>query len=258
MFANTAESATTHSATSTRIAIITGAGGVLGRAFATALANDGWTIAALGRTMSHLEATVAACRNSHSENNAPQSHCAITCDVTDEKSVSQAFRTVTHRYGRLDLLVNNAGTPGPIGRINTIDPVAFDATLRTNTLGTFHCTQAAFTWMAGHGGGRIINNGSIAAHAPRSHAAAYAASKAAVASLTISTALDGREFGITSTELDIGNARSELLDSFSTTEPIFDAAHAAHLLVSIANLPCGVAVDSLTVTATGMPYLGRG
>jgi NAD(P)-dependent dehydrogenase (short-subunit alcohol dehydrogenase family) len=160
-------------------------------------------------------------------------------------------------------LVNNAGVPGADRPPGLRRPRrTFEATLRTNFTGTFLCTRAAFAWMAAHGGGRIINNGSIASHAPRAGAAAYAASKAAVASLTVSTALDGRDVNITATELDIGNARTELLlDTFTTSaasEPTFDAAEAARLLVSVAEMPPDVSVDRVTVTAAGMPYLGRG
>ncbi|WP_297005958.1 SDR family oxidoreductase [uncultured Corynebacterium sp.] len=244
--------------TSPKVAVVTGAGGGLGRAFSTALASDGWTVAALGRTLSSLSETVTACAAASAADNSPQPHSAVVCDVTDETSVVEAVRTVTDRYGRLDVLVNNAGTAGPTGRLDSLDAAAFGDTLRTNTLGTFLCTREVFAWMASHGGGRIINNGSIAAHAPRAGAAAYAASKAAVASLTVSTALDGRDLGITATELDIGNARTELLSAFSSVEPMFDAAEAARLLVTVAGLPAGVSVDTVTVTAAGMPYLGRG
>lgn len=242
---------------SSRVAVVTGAGGGLGRTFATALADAGWTVAALGRTRSTLAETVAGCRG--------DGHLAVVCDVTDEASVTGAFARVSSALGRLDLLVNNAGVPGTTGRIDTVDPAEFEATVRTNLTGTFLCTRVAFAWMATHGGGRVINNGSIAAHAPRAGAAAYAASKAAVASLTVSTALDGRDVGITATELDIGNARTALLDTFtptgpsdSTAEPTFEAAEAARLLVSVADMPAGVSVDRVTVTAAGMPYLGRG
>lgn len=241
-----------------KVAVVTGAGGGLGRAFSTALARDGWTVAALGRTLSSLSETVTACAAASAANNSPQPHSAVVCDVTDETSVVDAVRTVTDRYGRIDLLVNNAGVPGPTGRIDGVNRAAFEETLRTNTLGTFLCTREVFAWMASHGGGRIINNGSVAAHAPRAGAAAYAASKAAVASLTVSTSLDGRDLGITATELDIGNARTELLSTFSSTEPMFDAAQAARLLVTVAGLPADVSVDAVTVTAAGMPYLGRG
>lgn len=246
---------------SPRVAVVTGAGGGLGRAFATALAQDGWSIAALGRSVGTLEATVEACRTAGGTAGTAD-HLAVVCDVTDESSVDAAFAQVTTTLGRLDLLVNNAGVPGATGRIDTVEANAFEATIATNLTGTFLCTRAAFAWMAAHGGGRIVNNGSIAAHAPRAGAAAYAASKAAVASLTVSTALDGRGLGITATELDIGNAATELLGTFTgaepAPEPTFDAAEAARLLVSVADMPTGVSVDRVTVTAAGMPYLGRG
>ncbi|AWT25904.1 Sepiapterin reductase [Corynebacterium provencense] len=245
-----------------RVAVVTGAGGGLGRAFSTALARAGWTVAALGRSPSTLEATVAACAAATHDDSQGDSHgrlhSAVVCDVGDEESVTRAFSKVTDRYGRLDLLVNNAGVPGPTGRIDEVDPSGFTTTMRTNATGTFLCTRAAFAWMASHGGGRIINNGSVAARVPRAHAAAYAASKAAVASLTVSTALDGRDCGVTATELDIGNARTGLLSSFTGAEPVFDAAEAARLLVTVADLPAGVSVDNVTVTAAGMPFLGRG
>ncbi len=232
----------------TRVAVVTGAAGGLGRAFCAALSDAGWTVVGWGRTAATLAELTASGTADHT----------TVCDVTDESSVAAALAEVTGRYGRLDLLVNNAGTPGPTGRIDTVDPAAFETTLRTNTLGTFLCTRAVFAWMAGHGGGRIINNGSIAAHAPRAQAAAYAASKAAVASLTVSTALDGRDCGITATELDIGNARTDLLGTFTGAEPMFSADDAARLLTTVAELPAGVSVDAVTVTAAGMPYLGRG
>lgn len=245
------------------VAVITGAGGGLGRAFATALAGAGWTVAALGRTRDTLDDAVAACTEI-----SDAGHVPVVCDITDPGSVGQAFATVDAQLGTVDLLVNNAGTPGVTGRIDTVDLAGFEKTLHTNVTGTFLCTQAAFSRMAarsdGRRGGRIVNNGSIASHAPRAGAAAYAASKAAVASLTVSTALDGRDLGITATELDIGNARTALLGTFTgdgsgeAVEPVFDAAEAARLLVSVAALPSGVSVDRVTVTAAGMPYLGRG
>jgi len=237
--------------TSERVAVVTGAGGGLGRTFAAALAADGWSVACLGRTAATLEEMVG-------ELAGVDKHLAVVCDVADEASVAVAFSAVTGHYGRLDLLVNNAGIPGPTGELADIDAAEWRATMDTNLTGTFLCTQAAFQWMRGHGGGRIINNGSIAGHRPRAGAAAYAASKAAVASLTVSTSLDGRPHGITATELDIGNARTALLGSFTGSEPMFDAADAARLLRTVANLPAEVSVDQVTVTAAGMPYLGRG
>ncbi|WP_273351742.1 SDR family NAD(P)-dependent oxidoreductase [Corynebacterium resistens] len=185
-------------------------------------------------------------------------HLPLVCDIGDEVGVEKMFEQATATFGRLDLLVNNAGAPGPTGEIHTIDIEDFDRTVRTNLRGAFLCTQHAFAWMKDHGGGRIINNGSIAATRPRPSAATYAATKAAIASLTVSTNLDGRPYNIRATELDIGNARTDLLGSFTSTEPMFDATRAAQLLASVAELPLDVCVDQLTVTAAGMPFLGRG
>lgn len=227
---------------------MTGAGGGLGRMFARALGRDGWAVALLGRTRETLEETATDIGDA----------LVVVCDVSDEASVADAFAEVTGWHGRLDLLVNNAGVPGPTGELHTIDPTEWRRTFETNITGTFLCTQQAFAWMADNGGGRIINNGSIAGHSPRPGVGAYAASKAAVASLTVSTALDGRPYGITATELDIGNARTALLGSFTGSEPMFDASEAARLLVAVAAMPADVSVDQVTVTAAGMPYLGRG
>lgn len=240
---------------STRVAVVTGAGGGLGRRFAVALAAAEWRIAALGRTQATLDETL-----SEVSEVAPDSgpHLALTCDIVDEEAVARTFARIAEELGGVDLLVNNAGVPGPTGELHTISAEDWRATLETNLTGTFLCTQQAFALMAARGGGRIVNNGSIAAHAPRAGAAAYAATKAAIASLTVSTALDGRPYGIAATELDIGNARTALLGSFTGTEPMFDAERAADLLVAVAALPTDVSVDQLTVTATGMPYLGRG
>ncbi|RNE48318.1 SDR family oxidoreductase [Corynebacterium alimapuense] len=233
------------------VVVITGAGSGLGRTFARALAAAGWSVALIGRRLDRLEETLEGL-------DPVGDHLPLVCDIADPAAVSLAFDQLISHYGRLDLLVNNAGVPGPTGQLDTVGFEAWEQTLATNLTGTFLCTQQAFAWMSAHGGGRIINNGSIAAHAPRSGTAAYAASKAAVASLTVSTALDGRAYGITATELDIGNAQTDLLGSFTGDEPMFDATEAARLLVTVAALPTGVSVDRVTVTAAGMPYLGRG
>lgn len=279
-----------------KVALITGAGSGLGRLFAQELANHGWSIIAVGRTFETLKETVesletrapeelktrAPSAGSHTAGNhtagshtaanqnqpshlvqhaapaQPQRHIPLVCDVGDERGVEEVFNTATTAFGRLDLLVNNAGIPGPTGEIHTIAIDEFDRTIRTNLRGAFLCTQQAFAWMKDHGGGRIINNGSIASTRPRAAAATYAATKAAIASLTVSTNLDGRPYGIRATELDLGNARTELLGSFTSSEPMFDATRAAQLLASVADQPLDVCVDQLTVTAAGMPYLGRG
>lgn len=247
--------------TAPRVAVITGAGGGLGRVFAQALAADGWLIVALGRTQSTLEETLAACEASPGAGDAQ--HLALTCDVTDAEQVDATFDRVLSSLGRVDLLINNAGITGPTGRLDSLDPDAVRATFETNVMGAWLCARAAFRAMERGGGGRIINNGSIAAHAPRAGAAAYAASKAAVASLTTSLSLEGRGLNITATELDIGNARTALLEQFTQpsdigAEPTFDAVHAGAVIASLANLPLSVTVDQVTLTATGMPYMGRG
>ena len=255
----------TGSPTRTKVAMITGAGTGLGRLFAQELAKQGWSIVAVGRTFETLRETIQSLelrtpspQGQHATPAQPQRHLPLVCDVGDERGVEEMFATATAELGRLDLLVNNAGTPGPTGEIHTVDIDEFDRTIRTNLRGAFLCTQRAFAWMKDHGGGRIINNGSVASTRPRAAAATYAATKAAIASLTISTNLDGRPYNVRATELDLGNARTELLGSFTSSEPQFDATRAAQLLASVASLPLDVCVDQLTVTAAGMPYLGRG
>lgn len=247
--------------TQPRAALITGAGSGLGRVFATALASDGWTIHAIGRTANTLEATIERCEQASQEHGVELStpHTAHPCDITDPDQVAELFRTIeTTTSTPLTLVINNAGTSGPTGRIDTIDIQAFDDCVATNLRGTFLITQAAFAHMAHHGGGRIINNGSIAATAPRPGAATYAATKAAIASLTRSLTLEGRGHNIVATELDIGNARTELLANFTSEEPMFDAEHAGHIIRSVANLPLDVSLDQITLTAAGMPFIGRG
>lgn len=233
-----------------KLAVITGAGGGLGRVFATALAADGWTIVALGRTEETLTRTIDACAGDH--------HAVFVCDITLKSDVSTTFAAILNRFGRIDLLINNAGIPGPVGTIDEIDVDEFDATVNVNLRGTFLCSQAAFAAMSKAGGGRIINNGSIAAHAPRAGAAAYAASKAAVASLTTSLNLDGRGHNIVATQLDIGNARTELLGTFCSDEPTFDAVEAGRIITAVAALPLDVTANQITISASEMPYVGRG
>ncbi|KAB3523269.1 SDR family NAD(P)-dependent oxidoreductase [Corynebacterium sp. zg254] len=233
-----------------KVAVITGAGGGLGRVFSTALAADGWAIAAVGRTEKTLQDTLGECQDGD--------HRAFICDITDASSVHSIFEQIVAHYGHINVLINNAGVPGPTGRIDSIDVEEFDAAVATNLRGTFLCSQAAFAHMADTGGGRIINNGSIAAHSPRPAAATYAATKAAIASLTTSLSLDGRGLGIVATELDIGNAKTDLLGAFTGEEPMFHAIEAGRMIVALANLPLTVSADQVTLTAAGMPYLGRG
>lgn len=196
----------------------------------------------------------------------------LPCDVTRADEVTDAFARVGERFGRIDLLFNNAGSFGPQARVDELSDADWQAVLAVNVTGSLLCAREAFRRMREQDpqGGRIINNGSVSAHRPRPRSAAYAITKHAVTGLTRSIALDGRPFGVTATQIDIGNAATELLagigddagalqaDGSRRREPSFDVAHAARLIADVADLPLDVAVHELVVTATGMPYDGRG
>ncbi|KUF07677.1 SDR family oxidoreductase [Leucobacter sp. G161] len=246
-------------------AVITGAGTGIGAAVARELSRNGWQLALIGRNHATLEAT----RNSL---HAPDLALTSPADITQADEVTAAFAAVLDRFGRIDLLFNNAGIPGPTGRIDEITVADWEDTLRVNLTGTFLCAAAAFSAMSTQvpQGGRIINNGSIAARTPRPHAAAYAVAKHGIAGLSKSIALDGRALGITCTQLDIGNAATELLTGFGSDagslqpdgsrlrEPSFPPEHVARMVAGIAALDPRTAVPELVITAAGMPYDGRG
>jgi NAD(P)-dependent dehydrogenase (short-subunit alcohol dehydrogenase family) len=195
---------------------------------------------------------------------------AVPADVTDPDSVVALFRAVRDRWGRLDLLVNNAGVFGPAGAVDEISLAAWRQALDTNLTGAFLCAQQAVRIMkAQHPrGGRIINNGSISAHSPRPGSVAYTASKHAITGLTKSISLDGRGFGIACGQIDIGNAATDMTERMSrgvpqadgsiAPEPTFDARHVAAAVLYMAGLPLDANVQFLTITATRMPYIGRG
>jgi len=244
-----------------RVAVVTGAGSGLGRVCAHALLADGFTVALLGRTRTFLEETAAP---------APQRSLVLPTDVTVPADVDAAFDRVREAWDRVDVLVNNAGAFGPSGDLDEIDPAEWSRTLEVNLTGTFLCARAAFAAMrAQHPqGGRIINNGSISAHAPRPGSAAYTASKHAVTGLTRTIALDGRRYRIACGQLDIGNAATAMTASIAEgarqadgsvrPEPTFDPVHVGAAVVQMANLPLDVNVLSMTVMATAMPFVGRG
>ncbi|MGY1663062.1 SDR family oxidoreductase [Geodermatophilus sp. SYSU D00705] len=244
----------------TRAAVVTGAGSGLGRAIARALADDGWAVALLGRTRAALEATAADGGRT----------LVLPTDVTDEAQVDGAFAAVRDAWGRVDLLVNNAGSFGPSGEVDEIAVADWRATVEVNLTGMFLCSRAAVRLMKAQdpSGGRIVNNGSISAHVPRPGSVAYTATKHAVTGLTRAMALDGRAHGIAVGQVDVGNAATDMTAGVATgarqadgsvrPEPTFDPAHVAATVVHIARLPLDVTVPFTTVMATGMPYLGRG
>ena len=245
-----------------KIAVVTGAGTGIGLAAAVALAAAGFTIVCAGRRLEPLEAAATS---------AGSDAVALTCDVTDSASVAALFAEVDARFGRLDLLFNNAGVSAPP---TSLEDVAFDdwrAVLETNLTGAFLCTQEAFRLMKRQSprGGRIINNGSISASVPRPGAAAYTAAKHGITGLTRSTSLDGRAHDIACGQIDIGNAATDMVAKATSVgivqasgaievEPSFDVAHVADAIVYMASLPLDANVQFMTVMATKMPFIGRG
>lgn len=242
-------------------AIVTGAGSGIGRAIARALLADGFSVTLAGRREVPLRETA--------EDN-PRALVVVT-DVTGADQVEHLFAQHVDRFGRLDVLVNNAGVFGPTADAGDLTPDAWQQTLAVNVTGAVLCASAAFRQMRAQtpAGGRIINNGSVSAQTPRPRSVAYTTTKHAIAGLTKSLELDGRPHRITATQLDIGNARTELLgnvvgdgalqaDGSRRVEPTMDVAHVADAVAHLARLPLEVSVPQLTITAAGMPFIGRG
>ncbi len=248
----------------TGVAVVTGAGSGLGRAIALALLAAGWQVAAAGRRAQALAETVAAAGA------AGGSALAVPADVTEPASVAALFGAVQRRWGRLDLLVNNAGVFGPVGAVDEITLADWQQAVATNLTGAFLCAQHAVRLMRAQQprGGRIINNGSISAHSPRPGSAAYTATKHALTGLTKSISLDGRPYNIACGQIDIGNAATEMTRGMSRgarqadgslrPEPTFDARHVASAVLAMASLPLDTNVQFMTITATTMPFIGRG
>jgi NAD(P)-dependent dehydrogenase (short-subunit alcohol dehydrogenase family) len=246
----------------TAIALVTGAGSGIGRAAAIGLAGADFTVILSGRRMAPLEEAAAE---------AGRDALSLTSDVRDPASVAALFAEIEAKFGRLDVLFNNAGVGAPA---IPLENLAFDqwmAVVETNLTGAFLCTQAAFRIMKRQSprGGRIINNGSISASTPRPHSAPYTATKHAITGLTKSTSLDGREYDIACGQIDIGNAATEMTKPMTTTgvlqadgttklEPTFDASHVARAVVYMATLPLDANVQFITLMATKMPFIGRG
>ena len=244
-----------------RVALVTGAGTGIGKACALALSRAGFAVALTGRRRDRLEAVAAECKG--------DAH-VVESDVSDPDSVERLFRSVSERFDRLDVLFNNAGGGAPPKPLEDLAVEEWRRVVDVNLSGAFYCTQQAFRMMKAQEpmGGRIINNGSISAHVPRPLSAPYTASKHAVTGLTRSTSLDGRPYNIVCSQIDIGNALTEMTarmgdgvpqaDGSIWPEPTMDVEHVAQAVVQIARLPLESNVQFMTIMASKMPYIGRG
>ncbi|WP_026926992.1 SDR family oxidoreductase [Granulicoccus phenolivorans] len=242
------------------IVVITGAGSGIGRALAVGLAPAARLVLA-GRRVPELEQTAELCSGGAR---------VVPTDITAEDQVERLFDTIATEYGRLDVLVNNAGMFGPVASVAEVSAEEFQQTWQTNVVGTVLCSGAAFRQMHSQhpGGGRIIMIGSISAQVPRPRSVAYTVTKHALTGLTRSINLDGRALGISATQVDVGNAATAMTqgmahgaeqpDGSRRPEPTFDPDHLAEVLRPVVALPPEVSVPWLTVHATGMPYAGRG
>jgi NAD(P)-dependent dehydrogenase (short-subunit alcohol dehydrogenase family) len=247
-----------------KTALVTGAGSGIGRAVALALADAGYRVALAGRRKDALDETVRAAPARDAE------LVPVVTDVSDPDSVARLFASIAERFGRLDLLFNNAGIGSPAMGLEELPVETLRAVLDTNLLGPFLCTQHAIRMMKAQNprGGRIINNGSISAHAPRPNSAPYTATKHAITGLTRSTSLDGRRYDIACGQIDIGNAATEMTarmtggvaqaNGETAVEPRMDVAHVASAVLYMASLPLDANVQFMTVIATKMPFVGRG
>ena len=246
-----------------KIAIITGAGSGIGRYVALALAKEGYSMALAGRRQEPLEATALALKGTNSQ------ALVVPTDVGDPASVRELFAKTKDEFGRLDLLFNNAGisTGGPL---EDLTYERWKSVVDTNLTGTFLCTQEAFRIMKAQDprGGRIINNGSISAHAPRPNSAPYTATKHGITGLTKVTSLDGRKYDIACGQIDIGNAATDMVERMKkgvpqangaiAVEPTMDPADVARAILYMASLPLDANVQFMTIMATKMPFIGRG
>jgi NAD(P)-dependent dehydrogenase (short-subunit alcohol dehydrogenase family) len=245
-----------------KVAIVTGGGSGIGAATALALAADGWWVVLAGRRREPLQAVA--------DRDGAGRLRPVPTDVTDEGSVRALFDEAVDAYGRVDLLFNNAGRSAPALEIDALPLTDWQAVVAVNLTGAFLCTREAFRVMRSQRpqGGRIINNGSIAAHAPRPLSAAYTATKHAITGLTRSTSLDGRRYTIACGQIDVGNAATEMTDRMADgvlqadgtvrPEPRMAVENVARAVVYMAGLPLDANVANMTVLATTMPFVGRG
>ena len=248
----------------TRVALVTGGGTGIGRSVALALAGEGYAVVVAGRRKEPLEATAA------DGSRLGARMLAVPTDVGDPDSVTALFTQIIATFGRLDLLFNNAGSGAPPVPLEDVTYEQWRSVVDVNLTGAFLCTQQAMKVMKNQQprGGRIINNGSISAHAPRPNSAPYTATKHAITGLTKSTALDGRKYDIACGQIDIGNAATEMTQGMVNgvpqangevaVEPRMDVEHVARAVVYMAGLPLEANVQFMTVMATKMPFIGRG
>jgi NAD(P)-dependent dehydrogenase (short-subunit alcohol dehydrogenase family) len=246
-----------------KVALVTGAGSGIGRYSALALAKEGYTVVLVGRRPEALEETAALAGDSAKT-------LAVPTDVGNPESVQALFADVKEKLGRLDVLFNNAGRGAPGVLLEEVKYEDWAAVVAVNLTGAFLCTQEAFMLMKEQDpqGGRIINNGSISATAPRPNSAPYTATKHAITGLTKSTSLDGRKYNIACGQIDIGNAATDMTermnngvpqaDGSMAVEPRFDVEHVAQAVVQMANLPLETNIQFITIMATKMPFVGRG
>jgi NAD(P)-dependent dehydrogenase (short-subunit alcohol dehydrogenase family) len=243
--------------------MVTGAGSGIGRASALALLKEGYSVVLAGRRKNQLEETAA--RSGAAERALP-----VPTDVSDPSSVAALFAAARQRFGRLDVLFNNAGTNAPGVPFEELTYEQWSNVVAVNLTACFLCAQHAFRVMKDQNprGGRIINNGSISAHAPRPNSAPYTSTKHAITGLTKSLSLDGRKYDIACGQIDIGNAQTEMAARMAhgvpqangtvAVEPLMDVEHVARTIVFMANMPLDTNVQFVTVMATKMPFVGRG
>ena len=246
-----------------KVALVTGAGSGIGRHSALALAEAGYAVALAGRRQDALEETAALA-------GADARMLPVPTDVGDPQAVDALFAQIAEHFGRLDVLFNNAGGGAPTVPLEDLEYEQWQKVVAVNLTGSFLCTQAAFRIMKDQDprGGRIINNGSVSAAAPRPNSAPYTATKHAITGLTKSTSLDGRKYDIACGQIDIGNTATDMTqrmsdgvpqaDGSKLVEPRFDVEHVARAVVQMAELPLDTNVLFMTIMATKMPFVGRG
>ncbi len=248
----------------TKVALVTGAGTGIGRAAAKALLKGGYQVVLTGRNLDRLEKAIA-------DIGGNQSNClAVACDVGKPDEVKKLFTALSHKFGRIDLLFNNAGMGAPAIPMEDLSYEQWMNVVNSNLCGAFLCSQEAIRMMKVQSpqGGRIINNGSISAHTPRPMSAPYTATKHAISGLTKTIALDGRPFNIACGQIDIGNAATEMTERMAAgilqadqsikVEPRMDVDHVGEAVLHMAQLPLESNILSMTIMATNMPFVGRG